>query len=128
MKEKKDKKEKQKKKFMTPQKYTVITIVFVGIIVGIGIYSNIANWSGQKGVKVETSQNYETTISEENNEKVIGKPSKFNNTFVVDIFNNQIWLNSIVLFTALLLCFVGLPILSYLIGKKIKYHQFSYCI
>ena len=121
-KEKIDKEEKPKKKFMTPQKYTIITIIFVGIIVGIGIYSNVANWSGQNGAKVEVNHNYERNELEElKNEKEIGEPSKFNNTFVVDIFNNQIWVNNIILFTTLLLCFIGLPTLSYFVGKKLKH-------
>lgn len=124
MKEKKEKKKenetKQKKKFMTPQKYTIITIIFLGIIVAIGIYSNIANWSGQKDATVEVIHNYNENVVVESKEKVIGQPNGFNNTFVVDIFNNQIWLNNVILLITLLLCFIVLPVISYYVGKKLS--------
>lgn len=116
---KKDNKEtKQKKKIMTPQKYYVITIIFLGIIVFLGIYSNIANWSGQKGATLEVIHSYDENVVVESNEKVIGKPNDFNNTFVVDIFNNQIWLNNILLFVTLFGCFIVLPIISFYMGRK----------
>ena len=67
----KDKKEKQKKKLMTPQRYTVITIVFLGLIVALGIYSNVANWSGQDGVKVEVIHTYEENEEIEESDKEI---------------------------------------------------------
>ena len=47
--------DKKKRKFMTPQLYTFLTIVFVGLIVFIGIYSNIANWSGQNESKIQVT-------------------------------------------------------------------------
>ena len=117
---KKDNKEtKQKKKIMTPQKYYVITIIFLGIIVFLGIYSNIANWSGQKGATLEVIHSYDENVVVESSEKVIGHPNSFNNTFIVDIFNNQIWLNNVMLFIALFGCFIILPIISFFMGKKL---------
>ena len=116
----KDKKEKQKKKLMTPQRYTVITIVFLGLIVALGIYSNVANWSGQDGVKVEVIHTYEENEEIEESDKVIGHHNGFNNTFVIDIFNNQIWLNNIVLFSVLFACFAILPLTSYYVGTRLR--------
>lgn len=120
MEEKKKDNKTEKKKIMTPQKYTIITIVFLGIIVAIGIYSNFANWSGQKGSTVEVIHNNIENVVVESNEKVIGHQNKFNNTFVVDIFNNQIWLNNVILLIVLFLCFIVLPIISFYAGKKLS--------
>ena len=78
--------DKKKKKFMTPQLYTFLTIVFVGLIVFIGIYSNIANWSGQNESKIQVTHSYNQENDILENNKVIGRPSKFNNIYVVDIY------------------------------------------
>lgn len=112
--------DKKKRKFMTPQLYTFLTIVFVGLIVFIGIYSNIANWSGQNESKIQVTHSYNQENDILENNKVIGRPSKFNNIYVVDMFNNQIWLNNVVLIIALTFCFIFLPIISNLVGTKLR--------
>ena len=119
--EKKEKKNKKdKKKIMTPQLYTFITIVFVGAIVFVGIYSNIANWSKQNESKIQVTHSYEQEVDTPENAKVLGKPNKFNNIYVVDMFNNQIWLNNVLLIIALTFCFIVLPIASNIVGTKLR--------
>lgn len=111
---------KNKKRFITPQRYLIISIILMGLLVALNIYINFSNKSNNK-ITIDRDYNYSIEQNDiENDEKIVGTPNKFNNMYEIDMFGRQIWMNNIVLFIALFLCALVLPIFSNKLGKVLK--------